>query len=157
MPHPPYFFDKNGNQKDENTIFRENSERALQAYLDYIPYTNSRIQELVSAIQQNTNGNAVIVFMGDHGFRYPTKGDHPRNYFENQNAIYFPDRDYRLLYDSITGVNHFRVVFNKLFNQQIPLLKDSTIYLKDRPWDVRCTMWDVRCRINKIFAVVATP
>jgi hypothetical protein len=133
MPHPPYFMDKNGNLKDEGAIFRENTERNVQAYLDYLPYTNSRVKELLSAIQQNTDGNAVIIFMGDHGFRHPTPGVHPNNYFQNQNAIYFPDRDYHLLYDSITGVNQFRVVFNKLFNQHIPLLKDSTIYLKDRP------------------------
>jgi hypothetical protein len=36
------------------------------------------------------------------------------------------------LYDSISGVNQFRVVFNKLFHQHLPLLKDSSTYLKDK-------------------------
>ena len=132
MPHPPYFFDKNGKRRDEATVYKENKETFLQAYLNYLPYVNSRVKEVVSSIQQNTNGNAVIVFMGDHGFRYPTTETHPANYFQNQNAIYFPDRDYHLLKDSVSGVNQFRIIFNKLFNQRIPLLQDSTIYLKDK-------------------------
>jgi phosphoglycerol transferase MdoB-like AlkP superfamily enzyme len=132
MPHPPYYFDSKGNLKDEATVFKESSELSLKAYLEYIPYTNSRIKEVISEIKKNTNGNAVIVFMGDHGFRYPTKELHPDQHFQNQNAIYFPDHDYHLLYDSISGVNQFRVVFNKLFKQNIPLLKDSAIFLQDK-------------------------
>jgi sulfatase-like protein len=132
MPHAPYFFDKNNNLKDGPTVYREYKELNLQPYLDYIPYTNSRAKELISTIKQNTDGNAVIIFMGDHGFRYRTTVEHPDNYFQNQNAIYFPDKDYHLLKDSVSGVNQFRIVFNKLFNQDIPVLKDSTVFLKDK-------------------------
>jgi Sulfatase len=132
MPHAPYFFDKNKILKDETTVYRESVELTLQPYLDYLPYTNSRIKELVTTIQKNTDGNAVIVFMGDHGFRLRTTDQHPDNYFQNQNAIYFPGKDYHLLKDSVTGVNQFRIIFNKLFNQNIPLLKDSTVFLKDK-------------------------
>ena len=127
-----FYYGKSGELKDEATVFRENSESVLQPYLDYIPYTNNRIKELISTIQKNTDGNAVIIFMGDHGYRYSIQQGEPINHFQNQNAIYFPDRDYHLLYDSVTGVNQFRVVFNKLFNQQIPLLKDSAIFLRDK-------------------------
>ena len=133
MPHPPFFFDKNKKLKDEATVYRENTELTSQPYLDYLPYTNSRIKEVITTIQQNTNGNAVIVFMGDHGFRLPTTDKHPDNFFQNQNAIYFPDRDYHLLKDSVTGVNQFRIILNKLFNQHIAVLKDSSIFLKDKP------------------------
>ncbi len=132
MPHEPFYFDRNGRPKDEATVYRENTETVIQPYLDYIPYTNGRIRELISTIRKNTDGNAVIVFMGDHGYRYTSYEKHPNHHFQNQNAVYFPDRDYHLFYDSITGVNQFRVVFNKLFNQKIPLLKDSTIFLRDR-------------------------
>ena len=132
MPHTPYYYDKFGNLKDEVTVYNDIYKLSPQPFLDFLPYTNMRIRELVNAIQQNTNGNAVIVLMGDHGFRYGATGPHPDNYFQNQNAIYFPDRDYHLLNDSISGVNQFRIVFNKLFNQNIPLLKDSTIFLQDK-------------------------
>ena len=48
------------------------------------------------------------------------------------NAIYLPDRDYSTLYDSMTNVNEFRIIFNKTFNQKFPLLKDSSIFLTDK-------------------------
>jgi hypothetical protein len=56
----------------------------------------------------------------------------PMNFFQNQNAVYFPDRDYHLFYDSITNVNMFRMTFDKLFKQNIPLLKDTSIFLYDK-------------------------
>jgi hypothetical protein len=133
MPHPPFFFDKNGVRKDKATIYQESViNKFIQPYLDYIPYTNSRVKELISAIQTNTRDSAVIIFMGDHGFRYETKEVYPIHFFQNQNAVFFPDKDYHLLYDSITGVNMFRVVFNKMFDQHIPLLQDSSIFLRDK-------------------------
>ncbi len=133
MPHPPFFFDKNGNRKDKATIYKESVINKLtQPYLDYIPYTNDRVKELINAIRKNTNDSAVIIFMGDHGFRYDTKEKYPINFFQNQNAVFFPDKDYHLFYDSITNVNMFRVVFNKMFKQNIPLLNDTSIYLHDK-------------------------
>jgi len=51
--------------------------------------------------------------------------------FLNLNAIFFPGRDYSGVYPGISNVNLFRLVLNKHFGQQLPLLKDSTIYLTD--------------------------
>ena len=52
--------------------------------------------------------------------------------FSIMNAYYFPDKDYSSLYPSITPVNTFRVIFNKYFDENLPLLPDnnyfSTIY-----------------------------
>ena len=39
---------------------------------------------------------------------------------------------YDRLYDSISSVNTFRVVLDQFFHQQLPLLKDSLVYLKKR-------------------------
>jgi hypothetical protein len=134
LPHPPFFFDRNGHLKDKATIYRESvSNKVPQAYLDYLPYTNSKIKELLSTIQHNSNDSAVIIFMGDHGFRDQTNDPNPFYFFQNQNAVYFPDKDYHLFYDSISNVNMFRVTFDKLFKQNIPLLKDSCIFLHDKP------------------------
>jgi arylsulfatase A-like enzyme len=108
------------------------SNKYSQAYLDYIPYTNTKIKELIATIQHNTNDSAVIIFMGDHGFRENGVIANPSNNFQNQNAVYFPGKDYHLFYDSITNVNMFRAVFDKLFKQNIPLLKDSSIFLQDK-------------------------
>jgi len=133
LPHPPFFFDRNNRLKDKATIYREGiADRLPQAYLDYIPYTNGKIKELIETIQRNSHDSAIIIFMGDHGFREKTVSLNPAVNFQNQNAVYFPDKDYHLLYDSITNVNMFRVVFDKLFKQNIPLLKDTSIFLQDK-------------------------
>ncbi len=131
LPHNPYYYDKNGNLKDIATITRENTSFPISAYLEYVTYANSRIREMITAIQQQ-NPSAVIILMGDHGNRDSTKEVFPVRYFQNLNAVYYPDNDYKGLYDSISGVNQFRVVFNKLFKQNLPLLKDSSIYIMDK-------------------------
>ena len=87
------------------------------------------MKTLVKALKNNTHGEAVIIILGDHGFRVPTEEKHPEWAFQNLNAVYFPSKNYTGFYDSITSVNQFRVVLNTLFDQRLPLLKDSTIYL----------------------------
>ena len=130
MPHYPFFFDKSGNRRSDSLMNRETPDNTIEGYLGYIPYTNNKLKDLIKTIQKNTGRKAVIIFMGDHGFRYENRYYYPASCFQNQNAVYFPDGDYSLFYDSITGVNQFRVVFNKIFNQKIPMLKDSVIFLQ---------------------------
>ena len=132
LPHAPFYFDKFGNPKKEADILQETKEFSLQAYLDYLPYAKKRVEELIGAVKKNTGGKAVIVFMSDHGFNNDKlKSDHIFS-FQNQNAVYFPDGDYSRFYDGITNVNQFRVILNKLFKQNLPLIKDSTIFLFDK-------------------------
>ena len=130
MPHAPYFFDKNGVLKDEATIYTEFKTNPPAAYLEYVTYTNSTVQKLVTTIQENKPG-AVIVLLSDHGFR-DKNVKKKEFFFQNMNAVYFPDRDYSTLYDSISNVNEFRIILNKLLHQSFPLLKDSSIFLVDK-------------------------
>lgn len=101
----------------------------VNAYLEYLQYSNSQIKGLIDTIKQNTAGKAVIIAMGDHGFRVDMDRNMVRNY-QSLNAVYLPDKNYGMLYDSISGVNQFRVIFNTLFRQSLPLLKDSTVFLR---------------------------
>lgn len=130
MPHSPFYYDKYGRLKDPATIIREKRAPPVSSYLEYLTYANSRIREMITTIQQQ-NPQAVIILMGDHGVRFPSRETFPLRLFQNLNAVYYPDNDYKLLYDSISGVNQFRVVLNKLFKQNLPLLPDSSIYLND--------------------------
>jgi hypothetical protein len=133
LPHRPYVIDSLGRRNNSNAAGMNDS--TIREYLGYLGYTNARARTLVSAIKKNTAGKAVILFMSDHGFKYrPNANDRlPASCFYNQNAVYFPDGDYSALYDSISGVNQFRVVLNKLFRQKLPLLRDSVIFLRDSP------------------------
>jgi hypothetical protein len=131
MPHPPFYFDKNSRMRDEKILSLERNVDHIDSYVGYIPYTTGKVKELIDTIEKNTNNKAVIILMGDHGYRAMTNPEFHNYYYENLNAVYFPDQDYRLMTDSINGVNQFRAIFNTLFKQNLPLLKDSTIFLKD--------------------------
>ena len=132
MPHEPFFFDENGHRKDNNTVVAEYKERSATAYIEYVKFTNKRIRILINELMQKTSGKAAILLLSDHGFRKGTEHEHPEWHFQNMNAVYFPEKNYQLFYDTISNVNHFRVVINSLFNQHLPLLQDSTVYLTDR-------------------------
>ncbi len=131
MPHPPYYYDRYGNPTDNSTIYREYKTDPLLSYLDYLLYTNERIKEMVTTIHTN-KPNAIIILLSDHGYRkrLDKKPEQP-HFFQNLNAVYFPNKDYSGLYDSITNVNLFRVILNKKFNQHFKLEKDSSIFLVD--------------------------
>ncbi|HXD79691.1 MAG TPA: sulfatase-like hydrolase/transferase [Puia sp.] len=133
IPHPPYYYDREGRRRKVAAPYRPTDEDSVQDYLDYLPYTNQRAEQLIDRILRNSGGQAVIIFMGDHGLRYhDSLGYNPLSFVQNQNAVYFPGGDYHLFYDSISGVNQFRVILNSLFAQRIPMLKDSIANVKDK-------------------------
>ena len=133
IPHPPYYYDKDGRRREVRAPYKPADEDNVQEYLDYLPYTNGKAEEMIDTILKNTHGQAVIILMGDHGLRnHDQLGYNPLSFVENQNAVFFPNRDYHLFYDSISGVNQFRVILNSLFGQQLPLLKDSIVNVKDK-------------------------
>ncbi|GGA87033.1 hypothetical protein [Puia dinghuensis] len=128
LPHSPFLFDSSLHRRSPEAT---NVDFRLKDYLDYLPYTNLQAKQLITAIKGNSGGKAVILFMSDHGVRAWHDVSDFSYFFNNQNAVYFPDRGYSCLYDSISNVNQFRVVFNKLFRSNLPLLRDSTIFLQD--------------------------
>ncbi len=132
MPHPPFYFDAQGELKPSDVIYKQSEEKNIKAYLDYVTYTNARIKELIHSIKNNSKKEPVIIFMGDHGFRKQVDGEKLSHYFANQNAVFFPRKDYGLFYDSVTAVNQFRIILNTLFKQKLPILKDSTVFLTDK-------------------------
>jgi hypothetical protein len=131
MPHAPYFFDKNGRAKNDQLVMAEYNLNPPASYLEYLTYTNTQLKDLVNTIRHN-DPSAAIIIMGDHGFRKPPLNNSFDHLFENLNAVYFPDKDYSVLYDSISGVNQFRVILNHMFDQSFPILHDSSIVLWDK-------------------------
>ncbi|HEV7780923.1 MAG TPA: sulfatase-like hydrolase/transferase [Chitinophagaceae bacterium] len=130
MPHYPYYFDKDGREQPFEKLL-EGNQVNKQAYTAYLQYTNKKIQELLEHILRSSPQPPLIVLMGDHGFRHfeePVANDY---YFLNLATVYFPSGNYTAFNDSLTGVNLFRTILNTRFAQRLPLLKDSTSYLKD--------------------------
>jgi hypothetical protein len=129
MPHYPYFYDSTGKPYPETEIYSSTMATNKNRLSNYIGYINTRMTRLIDSIRHYGKDRNIIILQSDHGIR-DIRTPHKADVFKNYSAFYFPDNDYRLLYDSMSNVNTFRIVFNKYFGQRLPLLKDSSIYLK---------------------------
>ena len=134
LPHHPYIFDSIG---AERSVFRNRNlgVDANSNYCNQLTFTNKVIKKVISNILLS-HKKKIIILEGDHGNRFYNLPDasakakyfSDKNEFKNLNAYYFFDRNYSQLYDGVSPVNSFRVVFNQYFNKQYPLLSDSSVF-----------------------------
>ncbi len=130
MPHSPYLYDSLGKGYSVSELYESDSIKRRDMYVNYISYVNKKITAAIDSIFANCSTAPVIIIQSDHGCREDEIVTSSEDYFRNYSAFYFPDKDYRMLNDSINNGNTFRIIANKFFNQQLPLLKDTTFYLK---------------------------
>jgi hypothetical protein len=131
MPHYPYYFDSNG-KPNKLTDLYDIEQADQKKYIGYLQYANKKYLELIDHILEVTKGKAIVMFMSDHGFRefLNDTADH-KYHFMNFNSIYVPGKNYDGFYKGMSNVNQFRILLNKQFGQRLPLLKDSTSFLKE--------------------------
>jgi hypothetical protein len=127
IPHYPFTYDSAGN-KLKNVEDDPSLERDMQLYVNQLIYTNKLIRNIIEKVLTETSKPAVIIIQGDHGYRHYLLKDKSLE-FPNLNAVYFYNKDYHLLTDQSSTVNTFRIVLNTFFNQNLPLLKDTSYYL----------------------------
>ncbi len=111
LPHPPYYFDAKGKIMPDNYA-RDDSN--IWKYLEQLKFTNKLIMETVDFIISNSKVQPVIIIQGDHGFRFLK--DAAAQESESHailNAFYFPDKDYKFLYPTVSSVNTFRILLRK--------------------------------------------
>lgn len=121
LPHFPYVYDSTGKVRRSLNPSFKNSAR----YLEQLVYTNVLLTKTIKKIRTNSEG-AIIILVSDHGYRQlENDADRIRESFENFSSIYFPDKDYSMLYDSMSSINIFKVVFGKLEGRKIELEKDK--------------------------------
>jgi len=138
-PHPPYLFMADGSpvagaelgMADEGFEKREN-------YLGQLTFVSNQILPILKKIISNSKKLPIIVLQSDHGPAsiFGKREDWKKNYSQEGvgertgvlYAIYFPDKDYRDFYETITPVNTFRIIFNKYFGEKMELLPDKTYY-----------------------------
>ena len=134
LPHEPYFFNKDGTLKSDSVT--KHSHSLKMDYLNQLIYTRQLVKESIKVIMDKDTLNKIIVLEGDHGFRDFGVPGKTNRYFDNLNAIYFYDKNYSALHDSITPVNTFRVILNQYFHEQLKYLPDTSIYIHDPGNDV---------------------
>jgi hypothetical protein len=142
-PHPPFVFDQHGvplshdrpfKLADANQFIKDYSRKAyLTGYRNQMQYINSLVLKTVDTILAKSKTPPIIIIQGDHGpgaylHWSSLENTFPAERFSILNAYYFPDRDYSLLYPSISPVNSFRVVIDKYFGGTYPMLPDRHFY-----------------------------
>lgn len=141
--HPPYVFGPNGEdiqQRKSSLRFWEDfgnptPQELSHQYKQQLAFINKKVAQVVSLIASNRTRPVCIVIQGDHGssFESPqTEREYFRERFSILNAVRLPQETSRFkanqLYDSISSVNTFRVIFNAVFGANLPLLPDRSFY-----------------------------
>ena len=130
MPHDPYYFNKNAEPLPFDSL-REGKQMNKENYIGYLQYCNKRVINFTDSLLKNSAKPPIVILMSDHGFRYFQKKTERPWCFNNLMAVYLPSQHYSNFYNGLSAVNFFPVLFNSEFHQQLPIKKDSTIYLWD--------------------------
>ena len=96
-------------------------------FKEYISYSDLKIAGIIKSLIAKYGSNTIIIVQSDHGL-LDLDPSRTQDAFRNYSAFYFPDKNYSQLYRGMSNINTFRIVLNKYFDQQLPLLKDSSIY-----------------------------
>ena len=111
-----------------------------ELYAYQILYLNKLILSTIDQILERSKRPVVIILQADHGDGKYLEG----NTITKQgvdirsailNAIYFSDYTYEDLYPSMSPVNTFRIIFNKWFGANYPLLPDK-VFANDQPYTI---------------------
>jgi hypothetical protein len=117
-PHSPYIFGPDGEET-------ENAELdTIVGYTNQVKYLNKRILPIIDEIIAQSETPPIIIIQGDHGWAR----NEPERRMRILNAYYLPGGGNELLYDEISPVNTFRLIFNRYFDAGLPLLDDLSYY-----------------------------
>jgi hypothetical protein len=158
-PHPPFVFDSQGGavQPDRNFSLTDgmiflhvaSREEYLRGYREQTEFVLKKTEATIEEILENSVRPPIIIIQADHG---PRSFDgwnqkNPESIQERYpifNAYYFPDLDYSVLYEEITPVNSFRMIFKKYFGKDYSTLPDHNFYtVLERPYDYQDVTSDV--------------
>lgn len=117
------------NDPNNNTMGSSEADSLLKTdYINHTKYTNKKCFETISTILKYNKRPPIIILMSDHGSRMLTNpvpnSEAVKERYENFCTIYYPDKDYSKLYDSITPINVMRQVLNKSVGTKYANLKD---------------------------------
>jgi hypothetical protein len=141
-PHPPFvfgktiFYSKTGDiMMDESTLHKMDKtlrKKYIQAYAEQVDFLNQKIIKMLKDIFAQSATPPIIILQGDHGPRSATdsRNFHNTNWHERfsiLNAIYLPGKK-NVLYEGVTPVNTFRLIFNEYFGTNYQRLPDKNIF-----------------------------
>ena len=138
LPHPPFLFGPNGEpiQSESLAPGADVSQDYKSKYLGQVKFANKKVIDAIDKILQGNTMPPIIILQSDHGpnhiqlaeiQRQDRDGkfnEHIRERMSILNAYYLPDQNPDLIYEHITPINSFRLIFNTYFNENFDLLED---------------------------------
>lgn len=131
VPHPPFVFDEDGGPVaprgyGDGTSYAGGRQQYLEAYRRQLLYINTRIEQLVTRIQEQSGTPPVLIIQGDHGPGALVDWiDWQNTCFRERmpilNAYALPGLPADAIPQDITPVNTFRLVFNHYFGADLPM------------------------------------
>ncbi len=145
VPHWPYIFDENGRfapsgvtMDDIKRPLSEVSTTVREAYLAQLKFVSKKTLTLLDTLLSGPlESRPIVVLHSDEGFftwLYGGPRASDRDLLQHYNtlaAYYFPRLEDTGLYPTITPVNVYRLLFNKYFNANLPLLPDRQYVLTE--------------------------
>lgn len=116
-PHKPFVFGPQGE-------IVEQAQDEISGYRDQVAYLNSRLIPLFQKIISDSATPPIIILQGDHAGLDTSEEER----MAILNAYYLPDAGNQLLYESISPINTFRLIFNRYFGGQYDLLEDISYF-----------------------------
>ena len=144
IPHYPYRFGPNGEDIPLGT-FEPGMEDwdEKKGYLNQVKFANKVVIEIVNKIITESKNSPIIIIQSDSGTSFASdmilsdSGNPVTLEDQNEviyrkmkilNAYHLPGEGNLLLYDTITPVNSFRIIFNHVFKENYDLLEDKMYY-----------------------------
>ena len=145
-PHEPFVFGPNGEEVDYKYTLGPNVEtpfgptykfgltpsEEIKAYRDQVIYVTKILRQTIDNLLENSDNPPIIIIQSDTGpfgsFADMAKEVHHVSRISIFNAYYFPNKEYNLLYDDVTPVNSFRIVFDSQFQTNYGLLEDKSFF-----------------------------
>jgi hypothetical protein len=158
MPHPPYVFDADGSYPTEAERQKPDPVRLVPQ----LEYTNSRIRELVDQLLDTpADKKPIIILAADEGPYPPGYGGDKGAYdwatapdealrikYGILDAFYLPTgMDAPHIPDVMSPVNTFRLVFDRAFGMDLPLLPDRSYTSLD--WPHAYDLTDITGRLDR--------
>ncbi len=130
-PHMPFVFKKDGRLQYS---YVDND----SAYIEQLHFMDKQILEFIDSILEKPGLRPIIVLQADHGSHENffssrvqvkfTEDDIKELRYSMFNAYCLPDFDKSKLWDSISPVNNFRLIFNHYFGTNFEILEDKIDY-----------------------------
>jgi hypothetical protein len=126
-PHWPHVFGPNGEAVHEH-------QDSASGYRNQVVFINKQILPVLAEIIFNSPTPPIILLQADHG----SVIESAVRRMSILNAYYLPNGGDQTLYESISPVNSFRVIFDYYFGGKEKRLEDASYYSTyDKPFDYR--------------------